>query len=81
MEKWDLIIATNLFVYYGDFEQGMAMSNIASMLHDRGLLLTNDALPELPDLELQSLASSETSYSSRTHDGDRITAYQPRRVH
>jgi len=81
LEKWDLIIATNMFVYYGDFEQGMAMSNIASMLHDRGLLLTNDALPELPDLELQSLASSETSYSSRAHDGDRITAYQPRRVH
>ena len=78
-EKWDLIIATNMFVYYGSFEQGMAMSNIASMLRDRGLLLTNDALPELPDLELKSVASSETSYSSRPHDGDRITAYQRHR--
>ena len=78
--RLDLIIATNMFVYYGSFEQAMAMTNIASMLRNRGLLLTNDALPELPDLELKSVASSETSYSSRARDGDRITAYQPRRM-
>jgi hypothetical protein len=77
-EKWDLIVATNMFVYYGGFEQAVAMSNIASMLRDHGLLLTNDSLPDLPELELRAVGSGETSYSSRPNDGDRITAYQRR---
>jgi len=80
-EKWDLIIATNMFVYYGSFEQALAMSNLASMLRNSGLLLTNDALPDLPDLELTAVGFSETSYSSRPNDGDRVTAYQRRRSH
>ncbi|MFL6438701.1 MAG: hypothetical protein ACJ71Q_14070 [Terriglobales bacterium] len=74
--KLDLIIATNMFVYYGTFEQALAMSNISAMLRDEGLLLTNDALPEGPGLELRSVGSSEIAYSSRPHDGDRITLYR-----
>jgi hypothetical protein len=81
VERWDLVVATNMFVYYGSFEQALAMSNIVSMLRDRGFLLTNDALPEVPDLELKSVASSETSYSSRPNDGDRITVYQRKQTH
>jgi hypothetical protein len=73
--KLDLIIATNMFVYYGSFEQALAMSNIAAMLQEDGLLLTNDALPQGPGMKLRSVGSSETVYSTRPGDGDRITAY------
>jgi len=77
-ERWDLIVATNMFVYYGSFEQALAESNVASMLRKDGLLLTNDSLPELPDLPLRPVALHETLYSSRPNDGDRVTAYQSR---
>lgn len=75
-EKLDLIFATNMFVYYGSFEQALAMDNIATMLRADGLLLTNDALPESPTLALRGVGFSETSYSSRPKDGDRISFYK-----
>src|SRR6185312_13702048 len=74
-EKLDLIFATNMFVYYGSFEQALAMENIATMLSASGLLLTNDVLPDAQGLALRSLAVSGTPYSSRPNDGDRITIY------
>jgi hypothetical protein len=40
-DRFDLIIATNVLVYYGRFEQALALSNIASMLRPGGFLLTN----------------------------------------
>ena len=45
----DLIVATNIFVYYEPFEQRLALGNAAAMLKPGGLLLTNDRLPEIPD--------------------------------
>ena len=75
-ERCDLIIATNMFVYYSGFEQALGMSNVASLLRDGGLLFTNDALPDRLDLELRAVGSSETLYSARPNDGDRITLYE-----
>jgi len=74
-KKLDLVVATNIFVYYGTFEQALAMNNIGAMLSPDGLLLTNDALPEVLGLDLHAIDFSETVYSSRPHDGDRITFY------
>ena len=45
-ERFDLIVATNIFVYYDVFEQGLALANAGAMLKAGGLLLTNDRLPE-----------------------------------
>ena len=45
-ERFDLIVATNIFVYYDAFEQGLALENAAAMLKTGGLLLTDDRLPE-----------------------------------
>jgi hypothetical protein len=42
---FDLIIGTNIFVYYGEFEQSLARANVAAMLKPGGYLLTNDKLP------------------------------------
>jgi hypothetical protein len=46
-ERFDLIVGTNIFVYYDAFEQMLALENAAAMLKPGGLLLTNDRLPEL----------------------------------
>lgn len=45
-DRFDLIVATNIFVYYDAFEQSLALENVAAMLKPGGLLVTNDRLPE-----------------------------------
>lgn len=74
-EKFDLVVATNVFVYYGAFEQALAMANLSSMLRRNGLLFTNDTLPEQAGLPLRHIGFSETAYSPRPHDGDRVIFY------
>jgi hypothetical protein len=71
-EKFDVIVGTNIFVYYGAFEQSLAELNLAKMLKPDGVLLTNDALPNDPDLPLEEVGFSTTVYSDRNADGDRI---------
>jgi SAM-dependent methyltransferase len=47
-ERFDLIVGTNIFVYYDPSEQTLALENAGAMLKPGGLLLTNDRLPEAP---------------------------------
>jgi hypothetical protein len=49
-ERFDLIIGTNVFVYYGTFEQSLAWLNIQAMLRPGGYLLSNDRLKDDPVL-------------------------------
>lgn len=77
-EAFDLIVATNVFVYYGAFEQSLTMKDIERMLRPGGFLLANNALPELPVTCLQSVGYSTTVYSERPKDGDHIVWYQRR---
>jgi hypothetical protein len=46
-DRFDVVVGTNIFVYYGAFEQSLALENIGAMLKPGGLLLTNDRLPEV----------------------------------
>jgi hypothetical protein len=46
-ERFDLMVGTNIFVYYDAFEQTLALENVGAMLKQGGLLLTNDRLPEV----------------------------------
>jgi SAM-dependent methyltransferase len=46
-DHFDLVVGTNIFIYYGAFEQALALENIGAMLKPGGLLLTNDRLPEV----------------------------------
>jgi hypothetical protein len=46
--RFDLIVATNIFIYYDTFERSLALENAGAMLKHGGLLLTNDQLPEVP---------------------------------
>jgi len=75
-EAFDLIVATNVFVYYEIFEQSLAMKNIERMLRPGGFLLANNALPELPVTRVRSVGYSTTVYSERPKDGDHIVWYQ-----
>ena len=50
-ERFDLVLATNVLVYYNVFEQNLALANIASMLRPGGLLLSNT--PVVPAVALK----------------------------
>lgn len=75
-EKYDMAIATNILIYYGPFEQRLAMSNFAAMLKPGGLLLSNNVLPDYPASGLSRVAQTVTPYSTRVADGDRVIAYR-----
>ncbi len=47
-DQFDLIVGTNIFVYYDAFEQALALENAGAMLKPGGMLLTNDSLPTVP---------------------------------
>lgn len=48
-ERFDLIVGTNILVYYGPFEQSLALANAASMLRPGGVILVNSgAVPAAP---------------------------------
>ena len=78
--RFDLIIGTNIFVYYGEFEQALAEVNIAKMLKPNGVLLTNDVLPTGENSVLEALDFSTTIYSDRRGDGDRIVWMRAKKI-
>jgi hypothetical protein len=47
VDRFDLIVGTNIFIYYDAFERSLALENAGAMLKLGGLLLTNDRLPEI----------------------------------
>lgn len=75
-EKFDLIIATNIFVYYDIFDQSLAMLNVERMLRPGGMMLSNNALLELPFFRVRSAGYHTTVYSEREDDGDHIVWYR-----
>jgi hypothetical protein len=75
-ERFDLIIATNVLVYYDVFEQSLALANIASMLRPGGFLLSNNVLVELPTTPLHAIGHSSSTYSDRPDDSDDIVWYR-----
>lgn len=74
--QFDLIIATNVFVYYSKFEQALALTNIAHMLRPGGVFLCNDFLPDLPRSGMQRAGDAAVPYSDKPGDGDRIVWYR-----
>jgi len=75
-ERFDVIIGTNIFVYYGPFEQSLALANAAQMLRPGGVLLSNNLLPDAPSTGMESLDYVTTVYSDRAEDGDQIFIYR-----
>ncbi len=75
-EKFDLIIATNILVYYNPFEQALALKNIERMLKPGGFLLSNNALLELPSSQVHAIGYLTAVYSDQEADGDHIVWYR-----
>ena len=78
-DQFDLVIATNILLYYDVFEQMMASANIARMLRPGGFLLTNNRIFELPGSPLSGTGFADVTYMSLTgigDTGDRVIWYQ-----
>jgi hypothetical protein len=75
-QGFDLLIATNILVYYDVFEQSLALANIEKMLQPGGFLLSNNALLELPGSGMHSVGYETVIYSDKPNDGDHIVWYQ-----
>lgn len=74
--RFDLIIATNVFLYYTVFEQALALAGIQRILRPGGWLLTNNALPEVSGAKVRSVDYLTVVYSDRRDDGDHIAWYR-----
>jgi SAM-dependent methyltransferase len=75
-ETFDLIVGTNVFLYYNEFQQALAMTNIERMLRPGGVLLSNNALVELPSSRVRFVGSTTLEYSNRKDNGDTIVWYK-----
>jgi hypothetical protein len=74
-ERFDLVIATNVLIYYSVFEQSLAVANIAHMLRPGGVFLTNNLVAELPKSPLTLVGFTDVVYTP-TRLGDRVLWYQ-----
>lgn len=63
-DRFDLMVGTNIFIYYDAFERSLALENAGTMLKHGGLLLTNDRLPEVPGgtMRLGGLSDTQDSH-------------------
>ena len=74
---FDLIVGTNIFLYYDVFEQSLALANVSKMLRPGGLLLSNDFLNPLPTIPLNLVGFTDVAYSpTSAGSGDRVFWYQ-----
>ena len=73
--QFDLVLASNVLVYYDTFEQTLALASVAAMLKPGGILLTNDAVLEIPEVHLRSAGSLAVPFSDRPGDGERMVWY------
>jgi hypothetical protein len=60
---FDMVVGTNVFLYYGAFEQSLARRNISVMLKPGGYLLSNDKLPETVPSGLSDVLETTTTMS------------------
>jgi hypothetical protein len=62
-EAFDLVIATNVFIYYDVLEQALAMSNVEAMLKPGAFLLANFSAPRLTSITMRPLETTRTLYA------------------
>ena len=80
-ERFDLIIATNILVYYDVFEQSLALANVAQMLRPGGVFLTNNgvfALPAVPIEWVGQMDVADVRLPGVGDTGDRLFWYRRR---
>jgi len=75
-EAFDLVIATNVFIYYDLLEQALAMSNVEAMLKPGAFLLANFSAPNLTSVTIRPVETTTTRYAPNILDF--IVSYQAR---
>ena len=80
--RFDLVVATNVLVYYEPFEQALAVTNMAGMLRTGGLLLTNQPVPVpaawgLSPVLIMSVVLDRVQSGTGSHErGDAVYVYR-----
>ncbi len=75
-KPFDLIIATNVFLYYDTFEQALALRNISTLLKPGGFFLTNDWLPHVSQTTMRSTEYTPVRYGESADWGDNVFWWQ-----
>jgi CheR methyltransferase, SAM binding domain len=75
-EAFDLVVATNILVYYDRFQQALALNGIARMMGPGGVFLSNTVLPAQRPAALEYLGRRSVSYSASGSYGDDVVAYR-----
>jgi SAM-dependent methyltransferase len=74
--RFDLIIATNVFLYYDTLQQALALQNISTLLKPGGFLLTNGWLPDVPAIPMKSIGYTPIKYGEQGDWGDNVFWWQ-----
>ena len=77
-QGFDLVIATNILVYYDRFQQALAMASIARMMNPGGIFLANNALPAQHAESLEFLGRRTVAYATDGSYGDDVVVYRRR---
>ncbi len=73
---YDLIVATNVLVYYDRFGQAVGMAGITRLLNPGGIFLCNNALPAQHPPELKYLGRLSVAFSASHSYGDDVVVYR-----
>jgi hypothetical protein len=76
-EQFDLVVATNVLVYYDAFEQALALANVAAMLRSGGFFVTNFEVHPFPPMEPTPTLTTTVRRDSQ-QVGDTVFRYRRR---
>jgi chemotaxis methyl-accepting protein methylase len=77
-EAFDLVIATNVFIYYDVLDQALAMSNVEAMLKPGAFLLANFSAPTLASVAMRPVDTTTVLYARTVNENirDFVVWYQ-----
>jgi SAM-dependent methyltransferase len=75
-QRFDLIVATNVLVYYDAFDQALALSNVARMLRPGGFFVTNYAVSPGPEFDPSAIVTPV--FFDKQQNGDTMFCYRRR---
>jgi SAM-dependent methyltransferase len=76
-DQFDLIVATNILVYYDAFDQALALANVSRMLRPGGFLVTNYVVFPTPPIESPASLVTKVEWDEQ-HNGDTLFWYRRR---
>jgi hypothetical protein len=71
-EAFDLVVATNVFIYYDVFDQALALANVEAMLKPGAFLLANFSAPNLRSATMRPLDTTRTVFARNPAGNDDI---------